>query len=1822
MLQQNSTTVPSLRHDKILLTLKEILSKAIGISPSEIDIHTHFLEMGVDSIVLLQISRAIQDRFGLKIPFALLLETLSTINALAIHLDRELPTEEPSYQESMPNVTPQVWTESPFSIQAPKTPKKENSIAGTGIEQIMAQQLMLMSKQLELLRQGNSSEKALPSIPLLSQHQNGQQVAQNSTTISVSQASQSPSLPSTTSQPIEKQVSGVLNPRQQKHLDSLIKRFNQRTQESKRLTQAYRAYHANGRAVSQFLPSIKEIVYPIHGQRGEGARIWDVDGNEYVDISMGFGTLLFGHSPSFIVEAIQKYIEQGLQNGPQSPLAGKVAQLICELTGAERVAFCNDGTEAVMGAIRLARAATGRSKIALFTGSYHGTFDGVLVKGVATGNGTLRSVPGALGIPSYIAEDAIMLDYDSPQSLEILNAHAHELAAILVEPVQSSRPDFQPKEFLHQLRQLTQETGIVLIFDEVITGFRMHSGGIQALWGIQADITTYGKAVGVGIPMGVIAGKAAFMDALDGGFWSYGDASYPQAETTSFAGTFFKHPLAMAVAWAALNHIKNNGSKLQEELSQKTARLAETLNGYFEQNQVPIRVVHFGSLFRFTAQNNFKFLNLFFYHLLEKGVYVWEGRTLYLSTAHTEEDIEQVIRVVKESVVELQNGEFLPASFILKNAEKLASDRTSKSSNNQIYTSSNLSIESSFSSEHASRNGDTASVVTVPMTEAQKEIWFMAQMGNNASRAYNLSRTIHLRGSANLDAMRKAVQEIVNRHEALRTTFSPEGDYQRIHSTLTIDIPLSDLSTLDSKEREAKLSELLAQEAQQIFDLERGPLLCAHIVKLEEEHHLLVITNHHIVADGWSVGILQQELSAIYLAECQGIAYQLPEAKKLSDYARQQALLQQSSNLVNAEAYWLKQFSGDIPVLELPTDRPRPPVFTHAGARQTMAIATPLYNDLKSLSAECKCTLFTTLLAAYTVFLHRLTAQNDIIVGIDSAGQLSAEGGYLVGHCVNLLPIRIQINGNPTFIDHLKSVKQVLLEGYEHQIYPFIKLVKNLNLPRDSSRSPLLTTTFNLDKERYELGDLSHTVELVKNSTDAAQYDISWNISQTASELIVECDYSTDLFDASTIQRWMRHYKTLLESIVANCECSLSDLPLLTKTERQQLLVEWNDTQADYPKEQCIHTLFESQVKRTPNAVAAVFDNQTLTYQELNIRANQLAHHLRQLGVKPEVLVGICMERSLEMVVGLLGILKAGGAYVPLDPAYPQERLALMLSDAQVSVLLTQQALMDVLPDTKARVVCLDRDWQDIARESQENPVSGITAHNLAYVIYTSGSTGKPKGVQIAHQSLTNFLTAMSQQLGLTNQDILLSVTTISFDIAALELYLPLILGAQLVLTRRAEAADGTQLLEKLVKSGATVMQATPATWRLLLAAGWQGTKQLKILCGGEALPKALANQLLEKGSCLWNLYGPTETTIWSAMCKVEANHRDVGSQNTPEPIGRPIANTQIYILDRHLQPVPIGVPGELHIGGDGLARGYLNRPELTAEKFIPHPFSNKPGARLYKTGDLARYLPDGAIEFLGRIDHQVKVRGFRIELGEIEAVLNQHPGVQASVVVLRDDEPNNQRLVAYGVPHPEQDITVDEVRGFLKQKLPDYMVPSAFVLLEALPLTPNGKVDRRALPSLPEGQRPELNVGYVMPRTEMEQAVADIWQDILDIEQVGVYDNFFDLGGHSLLATQLISRYRQAFQVELPLNLVFESPTVADQALAIEQSQPIEENNSIPAIALRCPEEAIASGAELCAIPRRDYSYAEQLATLDQALDQEVDSLLQQLLAQEDIQP
>ncbi|MBW4548499.1 MAG: amino acid adenylation domain-containing protein [Symplocastrum torsivum CPER-KK1] len=1042
---------------------------------------------------------------------------------------------------------------------------------------------------------------------------------------------------------------------------------------------------------------------------------------------------------------------------------------------------------------------------------------------------------------------------------------------------------------------------------------------------------------------------------------------------------------------------------------------------------------------------------------------------------------------------------------------------------------------------------------TLSLSSGQARLWFLDQL-DGQSPTYNLPIALHLSGLLQVEVLEKAIAEIIRRHEVLRTTFLAvnSSPVQTIAANLTVPLSIVDLQAFPEADRFAEAQRLTTEEVQQPFDLTQGALVRVTLLRLGEEEHVLVVTMHHIVSDGWSMGIVIRELAALYNAFSKGVPSPLPELPiQYADFAHWQRQWLKGEVLETQVNYWKQQLAGAPALLELPTDRPRPAIQSFQGRAEFFQLNAELTQRLKILSQQSGGTLYMTLLAAFATLLSRYSNQENILVGSPIANRNRSETDSLIGFFVNTLVLSTDLQGNPTFSELLRRVRQVALDAYAHQDVPFEQLVEVLNPERNLSYHPLFQVMFVLDNAltKLEVPGLSLTHWDVETKT--AKFDLNLLMEETEQGLKGRWEYKTDLFDAATITRMTGHFQTLLEAIATNPEQHILELPLLSEAERHQLLVEWNDTQADYPKDTFLHQLFEAQVEQTPDAVAVKYKDQPWTYRELNARANQIAHHLQALGVGPEVLVGIFVERSLEMIAGLLGILKAGGAYVPLDPNYPKERLADLLSDSQAPVLLTQEKLVTKLPEYEAHVVCLDKDWEVISQQSQENPVSDVRPNNLAYIIYTSGSTGKPKGVAIEHCGAVNTIIDINERFQVGTKDRLLAVCSLNFDLSVYDVFGLLAVGGTIIVPEASLGPNPAHWLELMVKEQVTFWNSAPPVMQLFVSyVANQSNVSLPslrlVLLSGDWIPVTLPNQLkaLSEKVQVISLGGATEASIWSIYYPIET----VDATWKSIPYGKPLANQQFYILDSQLQPVPIGVTGELHIGGDGLARCYFNRPELTQERFIPNPLSDTSGTRLYKTGDLGRYLPDGNIEFLGRLDHQVKIRGFRIELGEIETVLTQHPQVRETLIVAREDRPGNKYLVAYVIPQKGQAPTINELRSFLKQTLPDYMVPSAFVMLDLLPLTPNGKIDRKALP-IPDQTSQELEKTFVAPRNELERQLTKVWEKVLGIQPIGVRDNFFELGGHSLLAATLWNEIEKVAGKSLPIATLFQSPTIEQLA-------------------------------------------------------------------------
>ena len=1031
----------------------------------------------------------------------------------------------------------------------------------------------------------------------------------------------------------------------------------------------------------------------------------------------------------------------------------------------------------------------------------------------------------------------------------------------------------------------------------------------------------------------------------------------------------------------------------------------------------------------------------------------------------------------------------------------------------------------------------------IPLSWAQERLWFLNHL-EGKSATYNMPLALRISGNLDINALQKALAQIVQRHEVLRTSFQTENAkaIQVIDPEPTMKINLVDLQQLETTQRENSVLTQAQLEATTPFDLENGPLIRCSLLQLSASEYVLLLTMHHIISDGWSIGVLIQELSSLYQAFIQ------PEESPLAslpiqygDFAIWQRQYLSGEILSNQLDYWKQQLSGAPDLLQLPTDFPRPTIQTYQGTTQSFILNTDLTTKLQTLSRSEGTTLFMTLYTAFSTLLYRYSGQSDILIGSPIANRNRSEIEGLIGFFVNTLALRTNFENNPSFKELLAQVRETTLKAYEHQDVPFEQVVEALQPQRSLSHSPLFQVMFVL--QNAPIGDVKLpgvTLSSIQLESTIAKFDLTLSITETDQGLLAEWEYNTDLFDGSTIEQMAGHFQNLLEAIVEDPSEEVSSFTFLSEEESHQLLVEWNDTATDYPAYKCIHQLFEEQVEKTPDAVAVVFESESLTYQQLNQRANQLAHHLQSLGVKPEVLVGICVERSVEMVVGLLGILKAGGAYVPLDPNYPQERLSYMLSDSGVGVLITQSSLVESLPEHNARVVCLDSDWGAIEQQSKENIDVGVNSDNLAYVIYTSGSTGKPKGVMIQHNNVMALLHGFEQVAQKVEFSNSTSVCSYSFDLCVWELFSSLCFGQTLHILDLETLTNPKDFADYLVAHKINTTYIPPALLQdvaIELEKYNQSVALNRILVGVEPIKQVTLQSFYDMSPeiRIVNGYGPTETTI----CATFYNFCRVIDKEKPTPIGSPVTNYQIYILDSHLQPVPVGVAGELYIGGDGLARGYLNRPQLTSEKFIQSPFDNS--KRLYKTGDLARYLPDGNISFIGRIDNQVKIRGFRIELGEIEAILTSHPQVDRAVVIATGENTSNKRLVAYLVANSE--ITTQQLREHLRAQLPDYMVPSAFVNLDSLPLTPNGKIDRKALPT------PDINLTrsheYVPPQTETEKHIVGVLQEVLQLEKVSINDNLFELGANSLTLVTINIKLRQILSIELPLVDMFTYPNI-----------------------------------------------------------------------------
>ena len=1745
------------RLPRIEQEIARILNDVAGLPPESAQRDATFVDQGLDSLSLTQATLEFEKAFGIKLRFRRLLEDLDTQAKLAVFFDGQLPADKFAPEAQTPPPVPLA----PLAQQALSpavAPVAQAQVftavqpmpavaGGNAVQQLIQQQMQLMSQQLALLAGQPMATVALAALLAPETQPSAPAVSSPPVATAAPAALEQPGKNALVEKPFGASARIVLSaqndvtPAQQQWIDDFIQRYNARTGRSKAFSQAHRKVMSDPRVVTGFNPLWKDLVYPIVADRSEGARIWDIDGNAYIDLLSCFGANLLGYKPAEVTQAMIEQLQRGIEVGPQHPMAAEVAQLISDLTGMERVAFCNTGSEAVMGAMRMARTVTGRKKIAIFNNSYHGIFDEVVVRGTKQ----LRSLSAAPGILANAVENILVLDYDSPESLEVLRKCAHELAAIMIEPIQNKYPTLQPKAFVQQLREIATQGGAALIFDEVVTGFRVAPGGAQEFYGVRADIATYGKIIGGGLPFAAIAGGSLWMDALDGGHWQYGDESYPEAGVTYFAGTFVRHPLALAAARATLQHLKRGGHALYSTLNARTQRLADKLNAAFATRNAPVKAVHCATLWRLSWDDNTRHISLFYYLARFYGLHLYEQFGHFVTEAMSDQDCDLIadtfVRVLDElmglGLIEPRGGG--PTGNGSGNG-------SGKGSPAKAAPTGGPSLASALAG-----NGTSTTLRAAPLSPGQTERWLAGAFDRGGRQALNEAFCLRLAGQVNRGALKQALRDVLDRHEAFRLRFDLEEPCQILVDGATV--PIADIDLRGQPDADAALTAWCDQANRQDFPFDRAPLAAASLIELGDGRVAVHLVASHVIFDGWAASVFNAELAQAYRARCAGqqAAFEAPESP-LSFSVAEQARFEGPEGQESLR-HWQRVLANPPAPLALGDRTPTGPR-TFAADTVRGRIDAHTTEALRQQARQAGATLFQLMLAAVSIVLRQRSGQDEFVVSVPYASQALARHGALLADGVLDLPLRLSAKLGETPRGVLSRVRTQLMDALENPLVTQGTVARALGIRGSGDRPPLTGVFFNLNPKVPLPYDSTVQAELEEGRRQALLSEILFNFYDQGDVITLDLHHSSEFCSLQRAQE-------LVDALIAQCQVLAHDLaaPITDQAvvpSRSHIALAdpriraWNEaTRVPVEPAARVEQWVSRQVAQTPDAIALVAQGERLTYAQLEARANQFAHLLQGMGVTHGSLVGVCMSRNIELAPALLGIFKAGGAYVPLDPSFPKDRLHHMTADAQLQAVITESAHASLSGMPRSGQLRIDDDLPAL-NTAPRTAVSWATPappDAQSYVIYTSGSTGKPKGVVLQQDAVCNLMASMRRDPGMVPSDRLLAVITLSFDMAVPELFLPLVTGARVVLARREETMDAHALAALIEAEGINVMQATPTTWHMLADAGWKPPLGFKGMTGGEPLTPALAKHLLGTGLALWNLYGPTETTVYATGCQVTDHHRIT--------VGRPVDNTQCWILDEQGLPCGIGQEGELCVGGLSVAQGYLHRPELTAEKFIADPFSDQPGARLYRTGDLARWAEDGQIEHLGRLDFQIKIRGYRIELGEIETRLAAQPGVSRTVVMAREDQPGDIRLVAYVQTQTGHTVDAQAIRQALKADLPDYMVPQFVIALAALPLLPNGKVDRKALPAPSLDDAPPASTGSA-PSSETEQSVARAMQAVLKSGPLGTEDDFFAMGGHSLLAARLIAQLNREFGVQLQLRALFESPTVGKLAAAITAQQ------------------------------------------------------------------
>ncbi len=1691
----------------LLKELTDKLAEVGGFDPQDISPDDSLMELGLDSLMLVRMGQEVEKRFQVELSMQQFFQELHSLQRLVEYVMEhgdlrgitDFEPSEPENSETGTTISQTTWQAQIDSSEANEQPDS--------IVQLMRQQLQLMEQATRQDRQ--SIEKIIQDQLMILQKRDKNCHCPESTT------QVSTNIPDQQKKPEKKRQragsaeqfrslnlkqSGVLTEEQKGFVEDLIQRHVQLTPASKSMTQDSRPVLADWKNTLSYWNQLKEAKYPIVSSQSKGPRIWDVDGNEYIDVAMGMGVHFLGHTPPAIKESLKGQLNEGMEVGTQCDLTGEVARLITELTGNERVTFCNTGSEAVMVCLRLARAVSQRDKIVIFKGSYHGIFDGVLAM-----NEGGQQIPIGLGTPQGMIQDVIVLEYDSPDSLQFIQEHADELAGVLVEPVQSRNPDLQPQSFLKKLRRITSQEDIALIFDEMINGFRIHPGGAQHWFGVQADICAYGKIVGGGLPIGVVAGKSKYMDYIDGGVWDYGDQSRPNSAMIFFGGTFARNPMTMASAYAALLELKRQGPALQQAVNRRTQYFCDRLNYWLEQELVPMRVQSFASQWRLVPVGNSQRqpleMELLFLQLMIKGVYTWERRICFFSAAHGQEEIDYVLESIKESISELRQHGF---PFAMDSSE----------------------MPRRF----------------VSPTSIQRRLYALCQR-SGGEKPYHLPYAYWVDGRLDVDRLEECMQEIILRHETLRTSFHElDGDV-----VLRLD-PQPRFLIERYEAEEGEISEVVERFIRP-FDLKTAPLLRMAVIQVGPQRHVLLSDAHHIVIDGLSFNYVVRDLIDLYEGRIpQPVKHTFLECAALLEnswQARQEEL----------DAFWDQELQGPLPSLELPGDFPRPKEPVYEGDHLYSRIESESLYMLKEFAGQRGVSLYMLLVAAYTAFLHRLTGQEDILVGTPVAGRDCPEARETVGMFVNTTVIRNYPKAKMPFGSFLEEVKDTCTRVYDHQDYPFERMADRYNTGRPQNRNAIFDTTLTYENGNdriFQMQDLNFSQYPIHDR--ASMFDFRLEVIEEKDVLHLDFQYNTDLFARQTIERWIAYFNRLLLEIVRDFSSPIGAIDILPESEKEWLK-KCNQTRTAYPQDSTIVDLFMEQAGKTPDRPAVVFKETRLTYQELDRRSNQIAQALQaECSISPGDKVGVFLERSEWVICAFLSILKAGGVYVPLDTEYPRDRLGFMIRDSDCSVVLTQQGLSPLLPeDVQVRA----KDIQSFSADKGSAVHTAIPVDHPAYVIYTSGSTGQPKGCLVTHQNVVRLIKNNDHDFDFDQTDVWSGLHSFCFDFSVWEMYGALLYGGCLAIADKKTVQDPNRLLQFLRRHRVTVLNQTPPSFQNLMDREYRESEHhlddhlRYVIFGGDRLSPASLKPWLDLYSLsrisLVNMYGITETTVHVSFYPILAE--DIQRSSGQSPIGRPIPETRVYVCNEMMMEQPIGVAGEMYIGGSGVCQGYLNRQELNLERFVDSPWGE---GKIYRSGDLARRLPNGNLLYLGRNDQQVQIRGHRIEPDEIQIHLQNYPAVKKALVTTREIRQDHPELVAYCIA--KTSITGQQLRNFLARRIPAYMIPAYFIFMDEFPLTSNGKIDRKSLPD-PKVADIENKTGFVAPRDALEETMAAIWSDVLGIEHVGVEDNYFAIGGDSIKAIQIISRLYQ-LGLELEVRHILEAQTIGRLRQYVKQSQ------------------------------------------------------------------